>query len=507
MSKNEIHDPDIIYLDEETEEKEKTEKPKRVRKKKTSVPNWKKYGLPAGAVLGVLVLLYVGVTVYFMGHFFVNTRMGGYDLSGKSASDAEDFWKEHISEYVLTVKENGGDTEKIKASEIGLVYKASDSIQKALKEQNAFLWPAAFFKDTELDSAVDISYDEKKLEQRIADLNCLKKEQLPSVSAYPKYNGEKFVPEPEVVGTAIDVEILSKKIKSSIESLTRQLDMKEEECYSFPKYTADSPELEKACEEMNQYLRASITYQMDTDVVLDKDIIATWLSVDEDMNVIFSEDALRAWLTEFGDKYDTFDKVRHFTTPWGKSAEVQPGRMNWGGYGWAVDEGAEFTAVLETIKNGETVVREPIYLVGQRAAVHGDPDWGSTYLEVDITEQHMWYIKDGRIAFECDVVTGLPTPERKTPDGVYRVLEKCTDYTMTGNIVPETGQPEYISHVDYWMRVTWGGVGFHDATWQPYFGGTLYQTNGSHGCINMSYSSIQQLYPMVEVGTPIVVHY
>ena len=91
MSKNEFHDPDIIYLDEETEKKEKTEKPKRVRKKKTSVPNWKKYGLPAGAVLGVLVLLYVGVTVYFMGHFFVNTRMGGYDLSGKSASDAEDF--------------------------------------------------------------------------------------------------------------------------------------------------------------------------------------------------------------------------------------------------------------------------------------------------------------------------------------------------------------------------------------------------------------------------------
>lgn len=507
MSKKEFHDPDIIYLDEETDEEEKTEKPKRSRRKQGGKPGWKKYAVITGVMVGAIVLLYIGISVYFMGHFFVNTKMGDYDFSAKSVSDVEKFWEEHVAEYVLTLKENDGDTEKIKAAEIDLSYQKSDSLQSALKEQNAFLWPAAFFRDTELKSAVEVSYDAQKLEQRIADLNCLKKEQIPSVSAYPKYNGEKFVPEPETVGSAVDVENLNNKIKNAVESLTRQLDMKKEECYAEPKYTADSPEVEKACEDMNLYLRASITYQMDTDVVLDKDIISTWLSVDEDMNVIFSEDAVRAWLAEFGDKYDTFDKTRHFMTPWGKWVEVQPGRLDWGAYGWSIDEGAEFQAILESVRNGETVVREPVYLNGQRAAVHGDPDWGGTYLEVDITEQHMWYIKDGQIAFECDVVTGLPTQARKTPDGVYRVLEKCTDYTMRGNIVPETGEPEYISHVDYWMRVTWGGVGFHDATWQPYFGGTLYQTNGSHGCINMSYSSIQQLYPMVEVGTPIVVHY
>ena len=59
----------------------------------------------------------------------------------------------------------------------------------------------------------------------------------------------------------------------------------------------------------------------------------------------------------------------------------------------------------------------------------------------------------------------------------------------------------------YWMRVTWSGSGFHDATWQPAFGGTLNQTRGSHGCINMPYDKAAQLYEMVEMGTPVVIHY
>ena len=94
--------------------------------------------------------------------------------------------------------------------------------------------------------------------------------------------------------------------------------------------------------------------------------------------------------------------------------------------------------------------------------------------------------------------------------GPYSQAIQAGDFVYVSGqlpIDPATGEPEYVSHVDYWMRVTWGGVGFHDATWQPGFGGELYKTYGSHGCINMSYSSIQTLYPMVEVGTPIVIHY
>lgn len=481
--------------------------PNAASKERRGSSNWKKWAIGGGVTLGIIALLYGGVAFYFMSHFLMNTEINGYDFTAKSAAEAEEFWAEQVKGYALTVKENGGHAETIKATEIDMAYKDEDAFDKLLQKQNAFLWPASYFQDTKMEVSIEVSYDEKKLAQKIENLGCLKKEQIPSVSAYPKYDGEKFVPEKEVIGTAVNTENLDKKIRESMEELNPMLDMEAEDCYAYPRYTTESPEVQKACDDMNMYLRASITYKMDTDVVLDKDTISTWLSTDEDMNVIFSEDAIKAWLTEFGDKYDTYDKVRNFTTPWGKAAEVQPGKVSWGGYGWAVDEGSEFNAILQNIRDGAVVEREPAYLIGQRAAVHGNPDWGGTYLEVDISAQHMWYMKDGQIAFECDVITGLPNPARKTPDGVYRVLEKCTDYTMTGNIDPATGEPEYVSHVDYWMRVTWGGVGFHDATWQPGFGGELYKTYGSHGCINMSYSSIQTLYPMVEVGTPIVIHY
>ena len=42
--------------------------------------------------------------------------------------------------------------------------------------------------------------------------------------------------------------------------------MMDEECYVMPAYTSDSPEVQAACDEMNAYLKASITYPMDEDV-------------------------------------------------------------------------------------------------------------------------------------------------------------------------------------------------------------------------------------------------
>ncbi|MFR3228588.1 MAG: L,D-transpeptidase [Mediterraneibacter gnavus] len=59
------------------------------------------------------------------------------------------------------------------------------------------------------------------------------------------------------------------------------------------------------------------------------------------------------------------------------------------------------------------------------------------------------------------------------------------------------------------MQVTSSGVGFHDATWQTAFGGTLYQIpgTGSHGCINMPLDQAGALFNMIEPGTPVIFHW
>lgn len=49
------------------------------------------------------------------------------------------------------------------------------------------------------------------------------------------------------------------------------------------------------------------------------------------------------------------------------------------------------------------------------------------------------------------------------------------DEVLIGETDPSTGKPIYETPVNYWMRVTWTGIGFHDATWQAAFGGTRYK--------------------------------
>ena len=199
-------------------------------------------------------------------------------------------------------------------------------------------------------------------------------------------------------------------------------------------------------------------------------------------------------------QYNTAGKVRTITTPTGKTAQVSGG-----GYGWKVDRDGEYETLVNNIKSGEAVEREPVY--SQTAASHGAQDFGTTYLEVDLTTQHMWYIVDGAVKLEADVVTGIPVPERVTPQGTYTILEKMRNKTLRGDKKPD-GTYEYETPVEYWMRVTWTGIGFHDAKWQTAFGGELYKTRkGSHGCINMPPALAGQLYDMLQVGCPVVIHY
>ena len=48
--------------------------------------------------------------------------------------------------------------------------------------------------------------------------------------------------------------------------------------------------------------------------------------------------------------------------------------------------------IVDAIKNGKTLEREPEYYIGGTAATHAMPDWGNTYVDVDLSAQHMWYV-------------------------------------------------------------------------------------------------------------------
>ena len=468
-------------------------------KKQAKKSMGKKPWIIAGSIIGALVVVYLGIAAFFMSHFLVNTSINGKDFSGKTVADVEAYLKEQVADYELTILEQNNVSDVITGSEISLAYKENSRVQDALENQRQLLWLISLFSESDTDITIEVEYDDAALEENIQNLQAVTAEQVDPVAAHPEYDGNSFVVAEEQYGTTVDMETLTAKIKEHITEFDTTLDMMDEECYVMPAYTSDSPEVQAACDEMNEYLKASITYPMDEDVVVDKDLISKWVTYDDNMKVAFNEDAVREWMREFGKKYDTLGTTRTITTPTGKTAEVSGGT-----YGWSVDEETETKNLINSIKNGEVAERAPAYK--QTAASHGAQDWGSTYIEVDIAAQHMWYIVDGAVGMESDVVTGLPADGRDTPTGVYSILYTERDSTLKGETDPETGKPSYETPVAFWMPFTWQGHGFHDATWQSSFGGSRYQTNGSHGCVNMPYDKAEQLFNMISAGTPVIVH-
>lgn len=451
-------------------------------------------------VLLVLAVAYGGASVFFLGHFYPNTTINGTSFSLRSVSQVQDYMEQEVKNYVLTMKESDGGTETIEGEAISLEYVRDDSLKKLIEKQNPFLWITGLWKKQEIVAPIGVEYNKASLAAAIDGLDCMADEnQIPSESAKPEFTGEKFEITPEKIGTALNKEVFADTILKAINGFQSEVDLVEEGCYILPKFTEDSPEVAEAMDKMNSELGAEITLDLNpyTEVV-DSAVIAQWITVDDNMQVTFNQDAVRTYVAELAEKYDTYGKPRTFVTGSGNTVQVEGGS-----YGWLLDQEAEYNALIANIQNAEVITREPNY--SRRGATHEVNDYGKTYAEVDLTAQHMYYFKDGQMVMQCDVVTGNPNKGNATPQGVYSLAYKARDQVLRGK-KKEDGTYEYESPVAYWMPFN-GGIGFHDASWQSAFGGTRYQVYGSHGCINMPPASAGELYNYIEAGVPVICHY
>ena len=123
----------------------------------------------------------------------------------------------------------------------------------------------------------------------------------------------------------------------------------------------------------------------------------------------------------------------------------------------------------------------------------------STYIDVDIDNQTMTYYENGQVCLQCPVVTGNPNRGNGTPRGTYTIQTHIAGKNLVG--------PTWNVWVDRWMQFTPNPchIGLHDATWRSSFGGEIYKTNGSHGCVNLPHETAVALFDRVNVGTTVVV--
>ena len=498
---NDMDDFDDFDDFDDRDEDKMSRRGRRKKKDKNKSKKAKKAALIAvGSVAGVLLAVYIGFAMYFNSHFMFFTEINGTDCSMKSVDQVEDEMKKKVGDYTLTLKESGGGTETIVGSDISIQYVSGGKLDEIVKEQNGFLWPKSLWDHPKIETEIGVQYDEAALGASIAALGCMNPEaQTPSVDAHPEFQEGQFVVAPEVVGTQINSEVFNAKVAEAINGFQPTLDLSETGCYALPRFVSDSPEVTAAAAAMNSYLGANITYDFNPNTeVVDSSVISQWVRVDGEMNVTFDEEAVRGYIQTLADKYNTKGVPRPFTTASGNVVTVEGG-----GFGWRIDQEAEFGALLANIQNAETVTREPNY--SSRGISHGGTDVGSTYAEVDLTNQRMYFIKDGQVVLQSDCVTGNPNKGHATPQGYYSLAWKQKNRTLRGEKQPD-GTYEYETPVAFWMPFN-GGIGFHDATWQSSFGGRRYQTHGSHGCVNLPYSIAQQLYDLMYDGVPVICHY
>ena len=479
-------------LEEELSEEELEEKNQKRKKL------FKGIGL---SVVGIAAVVYFGFAFYFSSHFFFNTTINGMDQSMKSVEAIEESMEQQVNVYKLVLEESDGSLTAISGKEIDLTYVKGDELTSLVKEQNIFLWPASLWKNQDMEAAVGVSYDETKLEELLNGLSMMQPEnQNAPVSAYPEYDGEQFSVKEEDLGSQLIVDVFKGKVAEYISGFQKNLNMVEEGCYVEPAYYSDAPEVISACETMNEYLGASITYTFgDATEVVDGSIISQWLTTDENMAVTYNEEGVAQYIADLAAKYDTYRTDRTFTSGNGNTVTVSGGN-----YGWRMDQATEIEALKASIANKEVITKEPAYL--QTAATHNSPDWGGTYVEVDLTNQYVYLFVDGALIKSAPCVTGKPSTGCATPQGSYYIKFKSMNVTLRGP-KKEDGTYEWESPVTFWMPFN-GSIGLHDASWQYAFGdpkGYLYA--GSKGCVNLQYAMAQTIYNSVPSGTPVICHY
>ena len=147
------------------------------RRKKNKKSMGKKPWIIAGSIVGGLLVIYLGVAAFFMSHFLINTTVNGKDFSGKTVDDVEEYLKNQVADYELTVLEQNNISDVITGSDISLTYQENSQASDALKAQNQLLWITSLFSKSDTDLTVQVEYDEAALDEKIQNLQAVTAEQ------------------------------------------------------------------------------------------------------------------------------------------------------------------------------------------------------------------------------------------------------------------------------------------------------------------------------------------
>ena len=463
-------------------------------------------GLAAAMAVVVAGCAYAGMTYYYSDRFFEGTWINGIDCSGKTAYEVETALADKVQDYSIQVSSRNQEPQMITGEQINYQYLSTGETLQLLKNQKPYEWIRGFYEQKSYTVAENVAYDKTLLQQQVTALNCAKTEnQTAPENAYVAFKDNQFQIVPETEGTQLNVKQAYRILDQAVADTQASIDFgTAPDAYVSAEVTQNDPELQSALEACNNYTKASITYTFgDQTATLDGNTIKDWLQFDEKGQLLMDDNTFHQHIADYvaqlAATYNTVGTEREFHTTSGRTVYVYSSV-----YGWAIDQAAEAAQLAQEIQSGTQTTREPIY--EQTANSHGLNDLGNTYIEVDLSNQHMYYYQSGSLIFDSEFVSGnMSYSDRQTHAGIFTLYSKTSPSVLRGDKKPD-GTYEYEEPVDYWMPFD-GGIGFHDAPWRDAFGGDIYLTNGSHGCINLPPENAAVLYSIIDYNVPIVCFY
>lgn len=445
----------------------------------------------AGFGIGLLGI-YAAVAVYFGFHFYEGTEIYGIDCSQKTAEVVKAEVAKRLGDYRLEIKERGEKSEYLNAEQIRLAFVDDSSINQMLKAQHAAFWPVMMLLKHS-DAAVAFSYDQDAAVQAFSTLDCMNPLYVTAPEdAYVRTTDTGFEVAPEVLGTTLNAGKTRQALLQALDTGATVLVLEDEDCYVNPQRYQEDEKLQEEAEKKSELAKAYITYDFgDRKELVNAPVIADWIVTRADGAYVIDEVAVTDYVEQLAAKYDTFGLTREFYTSLGTTVT-----LSGGDYGWCMDQDATVIDLLNALADGYQGTLEPEYLYTAKS--RDANDIGDTYVEICISQQRMWCYEYGTCIVDTPVVTGNPNKGNATPaGGVWAIDAMKRNAVLVGE--------GYQSPVDFWMPFN-GNIGIHDMQTRAYFGGTIYLTNGSHGCVNTPYAQAEAIFNAVSVGTPVIVY-
>ena len=446
---------------------------------------------------------------HYSDRFYPGTEFFGIPAAELSVYDVKAAVKAKVDSYSLQLEarkpfvdsseqEESAFASKnvIDAEDVEMVYSDNNEIDDAMKRQRSWAWPVMMLAQLfgERNSAFETSYNADLVPEAVSNLACMQKSNMiKPQNAQVVLTDDGARVQTEIYGTTLDVEKTEEAVKKALNDGCTSIDLDALGLYVNPKVNSSDLSLASKAMAMNKVLGAKILLRFGNRTeVINSEVIARFLTK-EGSSYTLNEEKVRRYVSRLAKKYDTYQCEREFFTSIGTKVTLEEGI---GDYGWLLDQEAVYEQILEAIRSQKKTTITPIFT---REAYCADADdIGDTYVEISLTNQMMWFYKNGMLVVKTPVVTGNPYAGHETPSGgVWSLKGKMRNQTLSGQ--------GYASPVDYWMPFN-NGVGIHDMQSRAYFGGTIYLGSGSHGCVNTPLSAVKLIYDQIEEGVPVIVY-